>query len=137
VWSCRLWGPLFRRDTAAIDKAFIPAPLLLVMQLGQEGSPECEQEARLLPGFAPAPAGAGTPIAPREFAPLGPRPQDPEEALTAAPSIHTWASTSGGNLGLGEMDADGFPLLLGQFSPRQRLPSHIARPLMALSYSNP
>src|ERR671932_2389279 len=96
VWSCRLWAPLFRRDEATIDKAFIPAQLLLVIQLGQEGSPEFEQKARLLPGFEPAPAGAGTPISPREFAPLGSCPEDPEDALKAAPIVYTRASTAGG-----------------------------------------
>jgi hypothetical protein len=52
--------------------------------------------------------------------------------LQAAPILEARASTSGGSRGLGEMDADGFPLLRGQFSPRHVLPSRFARQRMAL-----
>jgi hypothetical protein len=47
-------APLFGRDAAAIGEAFIPAELLLVVELGQEGPPEFEQAPARFP-----PSGSG------------------------------------------------------------------------------
>src|ERR687892_1953259 len=135
VSSSRLLAPLFRGDEAATGKALVPAYLLLVVQESQEGPPELEQHPGLLPLLEPAPTGARTPISPRAFTPLGPGPEYPEDAFKAAPVIHPRASTPGGRLGCGKMDANRFPLLLGQFSPCHGLPSRFARQHMALSYS--
>src|SRR6266536_3145152 len=75
--SCRLWVPLFRGDEAAIGKALIPAQLLAVVELSQEGPPELEQHAGLFPVLEAPPAGAGAAISPWQLTPLGPRPEDP------------------------------------------------------------
>src|SRR5919108_2008508 len=84
AWRGRLWAPFFRGDKATIDKAFVPAQLLLVIQLGQEGSPELEQDAGLLPLLASPPACARTAIPAGQLAPLGPRPDGPKEGPPTA-----------------------------------------------------
>jgi hypothetical protein len=85
--------PRFRGDTAAVDEAFIPAPLLLVVQLGQEGPPAREQEAGLVRRREPPPPGPGATIPPRPCTPVGTGPQDPQDALTTASILDAWAST--------------------------------------------
>jgi len=50
-------APSFHRDETAIGKALIPAELLLVIELGQEGPPPFEQHPDLFPLFEPPPAG--------------------------------------------------------------------------------
>src|SRR5919201_4275815 len=84
VSSCRPWVPLFRGHETAIGTGFIPANLLLVVELGQEGPPEFEQPPRLFPLPEPPPTGARAPISPGQLAPLGAGPENPEEALKAA-----------------------------------------------------
>ena len=74
-------GSFFRRDKAAIGKAFVSAQLLLVVKLGQEGAPEREQHAALFPTLEPVPARTGTAIPPGEFASLDTGPEDPEDTI--------------------------------------------------------
>jgi hypothetical protein len=132
VSSCRPWPPFFGGDKAAISKAFIPAELLRVIELGQEGPPELQQYPRLFPLLKPSPTGAGTAIWPRQLAPLRPGPEDPENALQATSILNTRASAPRGSLGWRQMDADRFPLLLAESSPRHGLPPIFAWQCMAL-----
>jgi hypothetical protein len=118
VSSSRLWPPCFGGDEAPIHQACIPADLLLVVELGQDGPPALEEYAALFPRLQSSPTGTGTALSSGELAPWGTGPQDPQEALQATPLIYTRASTSGRSLGLGQMDADGFPLGVRQSSPR-------------------
>src|SRR5918999_223515 len=111
---------------------FVPLPRLVVPTLGplfsrgQRGPPELEQHAGLFPALEPPPAGAGTAVLPGQLAPLGASPQDPEDAFKTAPIVDARASPAGGHLRHGEMDADGFPLLLRESSPRHVLPPPFA-----------
>jgi len=136
VSSSRLWAPLCRGDEAAIDTTVIPAPFLLVIELGQEGPPPLEQYPGLCPRREPPPDGTGAARPPGQLTPWGARPQDPEEPLQTAPIVGARPSTSGGSLGLREMDTSGVPLLLCQSAPRHVLPARFARELMALSDLN-
>jgi hypothetical protein len=78
------WAPLFGRGEAPIGKALIPAQLLLVMELGQQGPLKLKEYSPLFPLLEVAPAGAGAAISPGELAPGSPRPRDPDALKTLA-----------------------------------------------------
>jgi hypothetical protein len=103
------------------------------MQLGQEGPPQLEQHVSLFPLLEPSPTGTGAAIPAGQLAPLGSGPQNPEDALETAPILNAWATTSGGNFGLGKMDANRFPLCCRESSPCHVSPPFLLR-FMALAY---
>jgi hypothetical protein len=70
-------------------------------------------------------------MSPWEFTPRGPGPENPEDPFKAPPVIDPRASTAGRRFRGGKVDANRFPLLLGQFSPRHELPSRFAWQHMA------
>ena len=86
-------SPLLPGNETAIRKALLPAQFFLVVEWAQEGLPELEQDAALFPVLEPAPAGTRAATSPRQLAPLGTGPEDPEGALQTALICDTRAST--------------------------------------------
>jgi hypothetical protein len=125
-------APLFGRHETPVSTALIPAPHCLVVELPQEGPPELEQDTALFPVLEPAPAGTRATLSPRQRAPWGTGPEDPEEALHTAPILDTRASTSGCGLRLGMMDPDGCPWVHSQSPPHHVSPSLVPWPFMVL-----
>ena len=103
----------------------------MVIQLSQKDLPEFQQHAGLFPLLQPTPARTGAPVWPRELAPLGTGPENPQDALNTAPILDARASTSRGNLRWRQLAAHHLPLLLGQTSPRHASPSRFPCRFMA------
>ena len=118
AWSCRRRGPFFGRGEGAVHEAFVPADLLAVIQLGQEGAPEFQQDTVLLPLPEPPPAGGGASVPPGKLAPGGSGPKNPEDPLEAPAVIQPGAAAFGVGLPGREMGPDQPPLPIGDTSPR-------------------
>src|SRR5262245_44565557 len=78
------WRPFFRLGEAAVDEVVVRADLMPVVEdRGTHG----QKDATLLPLSGAAPAGGGTAVSWREFAPGRARPEHSEAAReTPAPS---------------------------------------------------
>src|SRR5712692_879125 len=121
AWWGRFWRPLFRRGEAAIHKALIPADLVAVVELGEEGPPQRQQHPGLFPLAQPAPAGRGAAVSRRQFAPRGARPEDPQDALETPPRVGARPASLGSALLTRQMRSNPLPLRVGERSPGHAL----------------
>src|SRR5574342_30194 len=121
AWWDRFWRPLFRRGEAAIDETLVPANLLAIAELLEEGPPERQQHATLFPLPEPTPAGSRAAVPRRQLAPRGPRPEHPEDALETPPGVGAWPASPGSTLLARQMRPNPLPLRVGERSPGHAL----------------
>src|SRR3989338_4684051 len=117
VWSCRHRAPLFCGGEAPVDKALIPADLVLVLELGEEGAPEFQQDTADFPVPESTPAGRWAAVFPGQLTPRRSCPEDPEDALQTAAIVDGRTSALGPRLPRRQMDANLIPLRLAEMAP--------------------
>jgi len=81
AWFSRLHRPFFGRSKTPVQERFTPLPLLALVQIAQQRSPDVQPDALLLPIPQPPPARRGMRVLPRQILPAGPAPQNPQNAF--------------------------------------------------------
>src|SRR5215470_19455766 len=117
AWFCRLWRPLFGGCKTAIDEALVPANLLAVVELIEQGAPQRQEHAAVFPLPQPAPARRRAPVPRRQFAPGSACPQDPKDAFETAPRVCPRTASSPMALLTGQLRSNPLPLPVGEGSP--------------------
>lgn len=107
-------GPFFGRGEGAVHEALIPGNLAALVQLRQEGAPQLQQDALLLPLPESPPAGGGAPVLAGQFAPGSPGPQN---ALEAPAIVRPGAAPLRIGFAGREMGLDQLPLPIGEAAP--------------------
>ena len=107
-------APFFRGSEGPVHEGFAPVQLTLVVELGDERTPQVEPDLLALPlGEAP-PAGRRARIVLREILPARAGAEDPEDPLEAGAVVNGWAAALGTGLPLRQVGLDESPLGIGQ-----------------------
>src|SRR5437868_91885 len=114
AWSCRPRRPLFCRGEAAVGEALVPAEPAGRLQRVEEGPPDVEPDAVLLPLSQPPPAGGVRRVPPRQGLPPGPVTQHPQDALDDRPVGGRLGPAGRGAGVVREPGGERLPLLVGQ-----------------------
>jgi len=114
AWFSRLLRPFFRRSETAVQKRFAPVQFFALVQLAQEGAPDAQPDALLLPVAQPPPARRGMRILLRQILPASTAPQNPQNPFQHTTVVDLWATTLAVSGWLGEQGRDFLPLRFGQ-----------------------
>src|SRR5271157_2956304 len=114
AWFFRLLRPFFRRSETAVQKRFAPVQFFALVQFAQEGAPDVQPNALLLPVAQPPPARRGMRIFLRQILPASAAAQNPQNPFQHTTVVDPWATTLAVFGWLGEQGRDSLPLRFGQ-----------------------